>query len=102
MRETIDLAASSLDLRAQLEELAADLVLTAPESLSSEDFAAQFGKLGQRAGAEGYSEAARIASALAKNIASQTAGEQLEADLDRLRRALDEKAAPPAAAPGGK
>ena len=96
MREIIDLAAPSLELRAQLEELAADLVLAAPERLSSGDFAAQFGKLSQRAGAEGYSEAARIASALAKNIGSQTGGANLEADLNRLRLALDEKTAAPA------
>jgi two-component system chemotaxis sensor kinase CheA len=97
MRETIDLATSSSDLRTQLEEVAADLVLTAPESLSSKDFAAKFSKLSQSAGAEGYVEAARIAAVLAQNISSQTLGEQLEADLDRLRLALKEKTAAPAA-----
>src|SRR5271154_6717662 len=94
MRETIDLAASGSDLRAKLEELAADLVLTTPESSSIEGFARRLSILSQRAGAEGYSEAARIASALAQNIASQTKGEELEGELNRLRLALEEKTAP--------
>jgi two-component system chemotaxis sensor kinase CheA len=97
MRETIDLATSGSDLRTQLEEMAADLVLTAPESLSSNDFAAKFSKLSQSAGAEGYVEAARIAAVLAQNISSQASGEQLETDLDRLRLALKERTAAPAA-----
>jgi len=95
MRETIDLAAG-IDLRTQLEDLAADLVLIAPEDLSGEDAAAQFRALSHRAGAEGYVQAAEIATTLAKNIASQAGGGQLESDLNRLRIALETKAVPAA------
>jgi two-component system, chemotaxis family, sensor kinase CheA len=93
MRETIDLGASGSDLRTQLEEVAADLVLTAPEGLSAKDFAGKFKRLSQSAGTEGYAEAARLASALAQSISSQPSGEQLEADLERLRLALNENSA---------
>jgi two-component system chemotaxis sensor kinase CheA len=93
MGESIVMAVSGVDLRAQLEELAADLVLTAMEGQASEVFADQFCNLSQRANAEGYSDAARIASELAGNIRSQAAAEQLDTDLNRIRVALEGKSA---------
>jgi two-component system chemotaxis sensor kinase CheA len=94
MGESIVMAAAALDLRAQLEELATDLVLTAMEGQSGEAFADQFRSLSQRASAEGYSEAARIASELAGNIGSQADVDKVEADLNRIRLALENKSTP--------
>jgi two-component system, chemotaxis family, sensor kinase CheA len=93
MRESIDLAASGLDLKAQLEELVADLVLAPSDSRTGNTFAAQFRVLGERAQAEGYLEAATIATGLAKDVGTGSNGvqreNQLETDLDRLRQALE-------------
>lgn len=88
------MSVDGMELRAQLEELAADLVLTAMEGQSEEAFADQFRSLSQRAGAEGFAEASRIAAELAGSIGSQTEVGQLEADLNRIRLALEAKTTP--------
>jgi two-component system chemotaxis sensor kinase CheA len=94
MGESIVMAASGSDLRAQLEELATDLVLTAMEGQSGEGFADQFRNLSRRASAEGYLEASRIALELAGDVGSELAVERLEADLNRIRLALEAPSAP--------
>jgi two-component system chemotaxis sensor kinase CheA len=91
MRKSIDLVEAQLDLRAQLEELAADLVLNASGSEDGGDFAHQFRKLSERAGEEGHAEAARVAAVIAQTIASQGSvpdEKVLELELQRLRDAL--------------
>jgi two-component system chemotaxis sensor kinase CheA len=92
MRETMDLATSGLDLRSQLEELAADLVLGGSTTESATAFAAQFRRLSERANAEGFPDAARIAEAVANQIAQSSSARdqhQMDADLMSLRQALE-------------
>jgi two-component system chemotaxis sensor kinase CheA len=100
MRDTMEAAESGLDLRAQLEELASDLVLSGLGDADAGGIAGQFRRLAERAGSEGYSEAELIASAVAARIASHPGQgieeKQLEADLSRLRQALETKPEPEA------
>jgi two-component system chemotaxis sensor kinase CheA len=95
MRETIDLATSGNDLRAQLEELAADLVLGGSGGDGAAGFVAQFRRLSERAIAEGYRDAGEIASEIAAKMADSGANRdwnQPDADLTRLRQALESPA----------
>ncbi len=88
----MDLATSGLDLRSQLEELAADLVLGGSTTESATAFAAQFRRLSERANAEGFPDAARIAEAVANQIAQSSSARdqhQMDADLMSLRQALE-------------
>lgn len=81
-------------MRAQLEELAANLVLGWRDSEAGRGIAAQFALLGDRALAEGYQEASRIAAIAAQRINCQNGvdGEENKSKLTwrncdkRLRR----------------
>jgi two-component system chemotaxis sensor kinase CheA len=94
MRETMDLATSGLDLRSQFEDLAADLVLGGSTTGSATAFATQFRRLSERANKEGFLDAARIAEAVANQIAQGSSArdqQQMDSDLMRLRQALEPK-----------
>jgi two-component system, chemotaxis family, sensor kinase CheA len=98
MRETMDLATSSLDLRSRLEELAADLVLGGTATGSAAEFAGQFRRLSERANAEGNCEAAKIAEAVANQIVQSGPDRDqdlMDAQLTRLRQALERSSASP-------
>src|SRR5271168_4773649 len=97
MREIIDSAVSVVDLRAQLEELAADLVLGGPGSEGLEKLARQLRHLSERASSGGYRDAAEIASSVANRISQEGAGRDenlMESDLTLLRRALETSSGP--------
>jgi two-component system chemotaxis sensor kinase CheA len=94
MPDTIVSEIPGLNLRAQLEELAADLVVGGSGGMAGAEFADQFRRLAERAGSEGYAEAAGIATSVAQRLAREGArfdGTGMEADLSRLRQALDSK-----------
>lgn len=90
MLSSTDSSQNTPEIRARIEELATELVVRDPASISTDEFTSKLADIAHRAGAAGRADAAEIATSLAQLIHTEGIGEgeAISRGLIRLQEAI--------------